>query len=221
MKKWKTVFLFLLVLLMAAPLFSAPVPDTGQTKCYNDNVEIPCTSPGEDYYGQDANYTINPMSYTKLDSSGNALSDSATSWAMVRDNVTGLIRELQTCMNEGMDYTKSYDLDKLYAKIYSYYELLRLENDILFLNRITRLIDIEIIKTTDNDGPISFDFFYRNNNKINICSNIDFQTNNLSITNISPQTGHINGGTRVYIYFKLDQIALFNPIITSLSTGIG
>jgi hypothetical protein len=31
------------------------------------------------------------MSYTKLDGSGNVLSGSATSWVMVRDNVTGLI----------------------------------------------------------------------------------------------------------------------------------
>ena len=41
-------------------------------------------------------YTINPPSYTKLDENGQDLSASATSWAMVRDNVTGLIWEAKT-----------------------------------------------------------------------------------------------------------------------------
>ncbi len=30
------------------------LPDTGQTKCYNDTAEIPCSAPGEDFHGQDA-----------------------------------------------------------------------------------------------------------------------------------------------------------------------
>ena len=33
-----------------------PLPDTGQDKCYDDSGEIPCPSPGEDFYGQDAQY---------------------------------------------------------------------------------------------------------------------------------------------------------------------
>jgi len=79
------------------PVSSAKVPDTGQTKCYNwMGNQITCPLPGEKLYGQDGNDTINPPSYTKLDSSGNDLSDSATSWAMVRDNVTGLVWEVKT-----------------------------------------------------------------------------------------------------------------------------
>ncbi|MGD9975611.1 MAG: DUF1566 domain-containing protein [Desulfatirhabdiaceae bacterium] len=115
MKEWKTVFLFLLVLLMAAPLFSAPVPDTGQTKCYDvvGNV-ITCPSPGQPLYGQDANYTINPMSYTKLDGSGNGLPVSATSWAMVRDNVTGLIWEVKTNKDGVPNYDNPHDADNWY-----------------------------------------------------------------------------------------------------------
>jgi len=73
--------------------FAGALPDTGQTKCYNDTAEITCPAPGEDFYGQDAQYTTNPRSYTKLDASGNALPDTATSWTMVRDNVTGLIKD--------------------------------------------------------------------------------------------------------------------------------
>ena len=72
------------------------MPDTGQTKCYNTSSEILCPNPGEAFYGQDGNYLINPPSYTKLDAVGNDLSDTATSWTMVRDNVTGLIWEVKT-----------------------------------------------------------------------------------------------------------------------------
>jgi len=61
---------------------AGPIPDTGQTKCYNDSSEINCPQAGQDFYGQDANYTINPPSYTKLDASGNTLSDSAISLRM-------------------------------------------------------------------------------------------------------------------------------------------
>jgi len=76
--------------------FAGALPDTGQTKCYNDTAEIPCPAPGEDFYGQDAQYTTNPRSYTKLDAGGTDFPDSATDWAMVRDNVTGLIWEVKT-----------------------------------------------------------------------------------------------------------------------------
>ena len=76
--------------------FAGPLPDTGQTKCYDNDGEITCPEPGEAFYGQDGNYLINPPSYTKLDAAGNDLPDSATSWVMVRDNVTGLIWEVKT-----------------------------------------------------------------------------------------------------------------------------
>lgn len=67
-----------------------PIPDTGQTKCYDDggNEITPCPQPGEPFYGQDAQHICNPHSYTKLDASSNDLPDTATEWVMVRDNVT-------------------------------------------------------------------------------------------------------------------------------------
>ncbi|ETR68558.1 MAG: hypothetical protein OMM_04498 [Candidatus Magnetoglobus multicellularis str. Araruama] len=76
--------------------FTGRIPDTGQTKCYDNEKEIPCPNPGEDFYGQDGNYTINPQSFTKLDDQGNDLPDSATEWTMVRDNISGLIWEVKT-----------------------------------------------------------------------------------------------------------------------------
>ena len=98
MKKMLLVLLGLGLLLMTSTAwgYPFPLPDTGQTKCYNDSDEIPCPAPGEAFYGQDGNYLINPPSYTKLDADGNDLPDTAASWVMVRDNVTGLIWEVKT-----------------------------------------------------------------------------------------------------------------------------
>ena len=60
------------------------LPDTGQIQSYTTT------------FGEDSDYLINPPSYTKLDDQGKDLPDSATSWVMVRDNVTGLIWEVKT-----------------------------------------------------------------------------------------------------------------------------
>ena len=88
----------MLVLPCLASAVDCPIPDTGQTKCYDDfgNEIDPCPSPGQPFYGQDGSYNINPQSYTKLDENANDLPDEATEWAMVRDNVTGLIWEVKT-----------------------------------------------------------------------------------------------------------------------------
>ena len=103
-KTLASAFGFIILMLSNAIVWATPVPDTGVTKCYSDFGEITCPSPGQPFYGQDAQYTINPPSYTKLDGSGNVLSDSATSWAMVKDNVTGLIWENKT--NDGTIHDK-------------------------------------------------------------------------------------------------------------------
>lgn len=72
-------------------------PDTGQTQCYDhEGNQISCPSSGEYNYAQDAQYQGIARSYTKLDDQGGDLPDTATSWAMVRDNVTGLIWEVKT-----------------------------------------------------------------------------------------------------------------------------
>jgi hypothetical protein len=95
-----------------------PVPDTGQSTCYDNDGEMSCPQPGEPFYGQDAQYTITPQSYTKLDEDGNELSDSVTEWVMVRDNVTGLIWEVKT------DDGSVHDKDNTYHQY---------ENDLVFL----------------------------------------------------------------------------------------
>jgi len=85
------------------------IPDTGQTKCYDNSQEIPCPQPGEPFYGQDAQYSINPQSYIKLDANDNDLPDSATEWSMVRDNVTGLIWENKTADGSIHDKNNTYN----------------------------------------------------------------------------------------------------------------
>ena len=102
--------------MMAAIVWAVPVPDTGQTECYDvAGKVITCPSPGQPLYGQDANYIINPMSYTKLDSSGNPLPDSAAAWSMVKDNVTGLIWEMKTNKDGFENYNDPHDADNTYT----------------------------------------------------------------------------------------------------------
>jgi hypothetical protein len=74
-----------------------PVPDTGQTQSYTNT------------FGEDSDYTINPPSYTKLNAHGNTLPDSASSWSMVKDNVTGLIWENKTDDGSIHDKDNMYD----------------------------------------------------------------------------------------------------------------
>jgi len=114
----KKINLFLLtiffVLFSLSPLVLAvncPVPDTGQTSCNDNDSEITCPSPSEDFYGQDAQYPCNPQSYTKLDADGNDLPDEATEWTMIRDNVTGLIWENKTDDGTIRDKDNTYNWD--------------------------------------------------------------------------------------------------------------
>jgi len=107
-KMKKMVFSVASILLVASADISlssanGPVPDTGQTQSYTNT------------FGEDSDYTINPQSYTKLDSSGNALSDSATSWSMVKDNLTGLIWEVKTPSDGIEDFSNPHDADNAYT----------------------------------------------------------------------------------------------------------
>jgi len=112
----KTIWLTLVIMMaLCGAAAGAPVPDTGQTKCYDNTGEIPCPQAGEPFYGQDGNYLINPPSYTKLDANGNELPDDATEWVMVRDNVTGLIWEVKRNKDGVQDYSNPHDADNTYT----------------------------------------------------------------------------------------------------------
>jgi hypothetical protein len=60
------------------------LPDTGQMISYTET------------FGEDSDYLIHMPDFTKLDADGRDLGSSATDWAMVRDNITGLIWEVKT-----------------------------------------------------------------------------------------------------------------------------
>ncbi len=99
MKATKNWVLAVLLLIPVINAHAWPWPDTGQTKCYNNTTEITCPSPGEPFYGQDAQYQGPARSYTKLGQNGQVLSASATyadGWVMTRDNVTNLVWEMKT-----------------------------------------------------------------------------------------------------------------------------
>ena len=117
MRKTGIIAFGFIILMITSAAFAAPVPDTGQTACYDGygNVVLPCPSPDQPFYGQNGNYSINPLSYTKLDGNGNVLSGSVTSWAMTRDNVTGLIWEVKTSMGNGADYSDPHNADNTYT----------------------------------------------------------------------------------------------------------
>ncbi|MCD6430108.1 MAG: hypothetical protein J7L57_02700 [Deltaproteobacteria bacterium] len=70
---FSVIFLALFTCLQAAE----PLPDTGQTKCYDNSAELDSyPTPGQPFYGQDAHYNVSERqhSYTKLDQTGSALS---------------------------------------------------------------------------------------------------------------------------------------------------
>jgi hypothetical protein len=110
-----TLDVVLLLTLLILPLQMAwawPMPDTGQTNCSNDTAEMPCPSPGQPFYGQDAQYQGPTRSYTKLGQNGVAMADTATQesgWLMTRDNVTGLIWEMKTNNGSIHDGTNTYN----------------------------------------------------------------------------------------------------------------
>jgi hypothetical protein len=68
--------------------------DTGVTTC-GDAQSYNLTCPVTGYPGQDAQFGRNTFALTKLDAAGAALPVSATAWACVRDDVTGLVWEVR------------------------------------------------------------------------------------------------------------------------------
>ncbi len=115
--KWVGItFISLIVFwaLLSSPQGAEPLPDTGQTKFYNNSGEISEPAPGGAFYGQDAHYTW-VRSYTKLASDGSDLVDTARIWYMVRDNVTGLIWEVKQNNDGTKHYDNPHDADNTYT----------------------------------------------------------------------------------------------------------
>ena len=83
--------------------YQRDLPDSGVDLCYDDTMEITCPSPGEPFYGQDAQYEINPMNFTHNDD------------GTVTDNVTGLMWQqeddgIERRLGEAMAYCEDLEL---------------------------------------------------------------------------------------------------------------
>jgi hypothetical protein len=87
------------------------LPDTGQTLSYTQT------------FGEDSDYLIHLPNYTKLDADGGDLDASAAEWAMVRDNITGLIWEVKTDDGGSRDkdttltWGQVWDIDYFYSQL--------------------------------------------------------------------------------------------------------
>jgi hypothetical protein len=92
-----------------------PVPDTGQALCYDSGAAIACPASGQPFYGQDASYGINTPAYTRIAAGGAVLPDTATSWDMVLDEVTGLVWEEKHAKDSVRNYADPNDADNVYT----------------------------------------------------------------------------------------------------------
>lgn len=106
----------------ASTVWAQPLPDTGQTACFDNIREITCPQPGQPFYGQDAQYPVHPRSYAKLGHNGVELPNDAAHvdhggpWLLTRDNFTGLIWETKTSANRSIAYAWSEARDALAAQ---------------------------------------------------------------------------------------------------------
>jgi len=85
------------------------IPDTGQTDCFNTQTTISCPSETDPFYGQDAQFSISPQTFVKMDSNGNTLPDNAANWSIVIDQTTGLMWEVKTDDNSFHDKDNTYN----------------------------------------------------------------------------------------------------------------
>lgn len=86
------------------------IPPSGQTKCYNDTVEISCPTAGESFCGQDAQYLDNSRTYTCYNANGtvqNPCDSTADPDEVVVDSLTGLMWQRTT--GEGKTWQAASD----------------------------------------------------------------------------------------------------------------
>jgi len=79
------------------------LPDTGIELCYDIDTEMECPSPGEPFYGQDAQYVTNPMSFT--DHGDGTVTDNVT-WLMWQQEDD----DIERTWYEAIDYCEALEL---------------------------------------------------------------------------------------------------------------
>jgi len=96
-----------------SPAFAGPVPDKYRTgDDHHMQITCPETLP---CFGQNTSLPQSTRAYTKLDRSGRTLPESATTWVMVEDNVTGRIWEVKRNMDGISHYDDPNDADNTYT----------------------------------------------------------------------------------------------------------
>ena len=96
------IFTFALLMFSSLPTIAGNLVDTGQDQGY----ALP--------FGEDGEYQGTAHSYSKMSSKGLIFPDVAPSWAVVRDNVTGLYWEVKSVSDGVADYTNPHDIDNTY-----------------------------------------------------------------------------------------------------------
>lgn len=83
------------------------LPDSGQKKSYDSEGRVITPKVDSDYYGQDGNFKVNPMSFIKLDEAGKEIADSSF-WRdglrAVKDQNTGLIWEVKSPQESDLNF---------------------------------------------------------------------------------------------------------------------
>ncbi|MBN2362290.1 MAG: DUF1566 domain-containing protein [Deltaproteobacteria bacterium] len=75
------------------------IPDTGQTTCYNETASFPCPASDQPFYGQDAQYGPNAMSFT--DNGDNTIGDPITglTWSKLHSSSLAHAAAASHCEN--------------------------------------------------------------------------------------------------------------------------
>jgi len=144
------------------------LPDSGQNICYDNKGNIvPPPVKTEKFYGQDGNYCIHPMSFTKMRDHAVPV-DEKVGWGeglkMIKDNNTGLIWETKSTDSHDVNFagfkckwheTQEY-IDKLNKSEYGGFSDWRLPNkeelrSIVDYNDVTPAVDTHFFPTLMTD----------------------------------------------------------------------
>ena len=98
------------------------LPDTGQTKCFDNNGNILKSTKNTLFEGQNGDFVIHPVSYKKIANGGIELDDNTLSnknWLMTKDVNTGLMWEIKSNDKEALNpVNELYNLKEAYEHIH-------------------------------------------------------------------------------------------------------